>query len=100
MWKRRMTGDGAVKSVGPAANGQLELVEGVLLSREPSTRYPSNWIYEIEQVDGSRVRVAGTFAINGVLGEEDIGRRIRLQFVGWARAKSGRQVKQIDVAVN
>jgi len=78
--------------------GNVIKAAGLLAGITPDRRYPDNKRYELVQIDGTSRSVAGSASINSQLGTNDIGRFIKLTFMGWEKGGNGKY-KKIDVEV-
>ena len=92
--------------LGNAEESHVKKVGGLLASIKPDRRYPAdpergkkgNWHYELVQKNGESITVPGSASINSQLGPDDVGRFVRMEFLGWGNSPNGK-FKQIDVMV-
>ena len=81
-------GSGMILVLGDGPD-QIQHVEGALVSREPSSKFPNQFLYEFQTPDGEHLTVAGCGAVNARLSEADVGKYVKLDFVGWGKAPNG-----------
>lgn len=94
-WSKRNTGELLVLG---DANGQVRKAGGLLVGVRKSSEY-DNFLFDFVKQNGDTVAVAGSTTINNVLGPRDIGKFVKIEFLGWGQGKSGRKFKDIDVQV-
>lgn len=80
------------------AEGNVRKVGGLLASIRPDLRYPDNRRYELVQQNATVKSVAGSTSINSQLGPADVGKFVKLEFVGWGSGANGK-FKKIDIQV-
>ncbi len=78
--------------------GQVKKVGGLLASVKQDAQYPSRSNYELIQKDGESIMLAGSASIGRQLFPGDIGRFVKLTFMGWGSSKNGK-FKEIEVNV-
>ena len=95
-WKERTMED-AVGVGDDKAKGQRLKVGGLLKAvRETDT----GKMYVLVQKDGDELQVWGSAAIdNQIRHDADIGKFVKMEFVGWGTSKRGMKFKQIAVSV-
>lgn len=92
---RKVSGDSAGKfvSIGDGPK-QVPSVEGILLGRNESAKYPGNMVYLFGTKD-EVLNVGGNMFLNDKVTE--IGALYRIAFTGTARSKRGKDYKTFDV---
>jgi len=78
--------------------GHVKKVAGLLASTRQDDRYPSRLQYELVQQSGESIWLAGSASIDNQMGPGDVGKFVKLQFLGWGSAARGK-FKQIEVIV-
>ncbi len=95
-WKKREITDGI--GIGEK-DGQRRAAGGLLVEIRTDVGENNSTIYELVQKDGASLQVWGSATIDGKLRSSDIGRFVKMKYLGMAKGKSGRTYKDIDVAV-
>ncbi|KKL24153.1 hypothetical protein LCGC14_2418190 [marine sediment metagenome] len=95
-WKKREITEGV--GIG-AEDGQRKKVGGLLAEIRVDVGKNHSNVYELIQKDGDSLQVWGSTTIDGKLNRSDIGKFVKLEYLGMVQGKSGRKYKDIDVAV-
>lgn len=85
--------EGRFVSIGDGPK-QIPSVEGLLLGREESSKYPGNLVYTFATKE-EILKVGGNKFLNDKVKED--GALYRITYVGLQRGKSGRNYKTFDV---
>ena len=86
-WEERDSGKLVILGDG---KDQQKKVAGLLAAIKQDRTYPDNFRYELIQQDGTALDLAGTTTINSKIGKHDIGRFVKVEFVGWESGKRQR----------
>jgi len=78
--------------------GHVKKVAGLLADTRQDQRYPSRLQYELVQKSGDSLWLAGSASIDNQMGPGDVGKFVKLAFLGWGSSKNGK-FKQIEVRV-
>ena len=95
-WETR-TAQGNLVVLGDEED-QATKAGGLLASVTPDPQYEGNKRFELVQKDGESNIIAGCAAINRGINEGDVGKFVKLEFIGWGKSGRGK-FKQIDVQV-
>lgn len=95
-WKKRER-DTDLVILGDA-EGHAQKTGGLLATIKPDPVYEKNKRYELVRQDGTSVEVAGCASINRSLSPNDVGKFVKMTFVGWGNSPNGK-FKEIDVEV-
>ena len=95
-WKKRENAD----TVGIGEKeGQRKKAGGLLVEIKHDVGENHSTVYELVQQDGESLTVWGSTTIDGKLNRSDIGKFIKMEFLGIAVGNSGRKYKDIEVSV-
>ena len=94
-WNKREIADGI--GIGEK-EGQRRAAGGLLAEIRTDVGDNNSNIYELVQKDGASLYVWGSATIDGKLRASDIGKFVKMKYLGMAKGKSGRTYKDIDVA--
>jgi hypothetical protein len=86
-WEERDSGKLVILGDG---KDQQKKVAGLLAAIKQDRTYPDNFRYELIQQDGTALDLAGTTTINSKIGKHDIGRFVKVEFIGWESGKRQR----------
>ncbi len=95
-WKKRENTDAV--GIGDK-DGQQKKAGGLLVEIRSNIGENKSHVYELVQKDGESLQVWGSTTIDGKLNPSDIGKFVKLEYLGMETGKSGRDYKNIDVSV-
>ena len=95
-WSKREIPDGV--GIGQE-EGQQKKAGGLLVQITRDVGENHSTVYELVQNDGDSLQVWGSTTIDSKLNSSDIGKFVKLEFLGIAVGKSGRRYKDIEVSV-
>ena len=95
-WKKREITEGV--GIG-AEDGQRRKAGGLLAEIRVDVGKNHSNVYELVQKGGDSLQVWGSTTIDGKLNRSDIGKFVKLEYLGMVQGKSGRKYKDIDVSV-
>ena len=95
-WSKREIPDGV--GIGQE-EGQQKKAGGLLVQITRDVGENHSTVYELVQKDGDSLQVWGAATIDSKLNSSDIGKFVKLEFLGIAVGKSGRKYKDIEVSV-
>ena len=95
-WKKREITEGV--GIG-AKDGQRKKAGGLLVEIRADIGENHSTVYELVQKNGETLQVWGSTTIDGKLNSSDIGKFVKMEYLGMVIGKSGRQYKDIDVSV-
>lgn len=78
--------------------GNKKKVGGLLVGTPRDRMYPEKVNYELVQRNGDTLLLSGSASLARQLGEADIGKFVKCEFVGWGKSPNGK-FKAIDVNV-
>ncbi len=95
-WKERESTDGV--GIGEE-KGQRRKAGGLLVEIRYKVGKNKSTVYELIQQDGEGLQVWGSTTIDSKLNQSDIGKFVKLEYLGMAMGNSGRNYKDIRVSV-
>ncbi len=95
-WKTRDNPDAV--GIGEK-DGQRRKVGGLLVEIRTDVGENHSTVYDLVQKDGETLQVWGSTTIDGKLNPSDIGKFVKMKYLGMAKGKSGRDYKDIQVDV-
>ena len=80
-------------------DGQQKKAGGLLVEIRADVGENHSVVYDLVQKDGTSLQVWGSTTIDGKLNPSDIGKFVKMEFLGMAVGNSGRKYKDIEVSV-
>lgn len=78
--------------------GQVKKAGGLLTGLVQNTTYPEKTDYAFVKQNGDTFVLSGSASLHRQLSPNDVGRFVKVEFVGWGKAANGK-FKQIEVSV-
>jgi hypothetical protein len=81
-----------------------DFIEGVLISKEPSEKYPDNFVYNLEVKDENgeiiEKKVYGSSILNNIMDVVNLGSYIKIVYIGTKPSKKGADTKVFEVYID